>query len=118
MTLSGQTGRPRRPGSRGLFAGFKTPEGYEFEILIIVNCCKHVLPALDVPAEEAFCDICKLYVAMTRAKRELILSFHETASSWINAVSSSIALDYWSSCEIMNDALRHADAIHRVNRGS
>ena len=51
---------------------------------------------------------------MTRAKRELILSFHETASSWINAVSSSIALDYWSSCEIMNDALRHADAIHRV----
>jgi hypothetical protein len=81
-------------------------KGYEFETLIIINCCKDVLPAPDTPSEEAFRDICKLYVAMTRAKRELILSFHGTASLWLSAVSSTIAMDYWRSYEVPNPAFR------------
>jgi hypothetical protein len=87
---------------RLVFSDLEQTKGYEFEILIIVNCCNNVLPALDSPSEEAFRDICKLYVAMTRAKRELILSFHGSASEWINTVSSSITMDYWNSCENLN----------------
>jgi hypothetical protein len=89
---------------RLVFSDLEQTKGYEFEILIIVNCCNNVLPALDSPSEESFRDICKLYVAMTRAKRELILSFHDSASVWINAVSSSITMDYWNSCENLNAA--------------
>lgn len=89
---------------RLVFSDLEQTKGYEFEILIVVNCCKDVLPAVDAPTEEAFRDICKLYVAMTRAKKELILSFHGTASSWLASVSSTISMDYWNSFETLNDA--------------
>ena len=79
---------------RLVFSDLEQTKGYEFEVLIIVNCCEGVLPAMDAPSEEEFREICKLYVAMTRAKRELILSFHGSASSWLNAVSATIAMDY------------------------
>jgi hypothetical protein len=87
-----------------VFSDLEQTKGYEFEVLIVVNCCEHVLPAVDSPSEEEFRDICKLYVAMTRARRELVLSFHGSASRWIKAVSSTIAMDDWSSCESLNDA--------------
>ena len=78
------------PGVASLvFSDLEQTKGYEFEVLIIVNCCEHVLPASDGPAEEAFRELCKLYVAMTRARRELLLSFHRSASPWIKAVMLS-----------------------------
>lgn len=80
-------------------------KGYEFDVLVIVNCRDGVLPARDAPAEEAFRDACKLYVAMTRARRELVLSFHDAASPWLRAVSGSIAAEGWADCEECPTAL-------------
>ncbi len=42
--------------------------------MIIINCGKGVLPSLKIPQKEWFREISKLYVSMTRAKRELIIS--------------------------------------------
>jgi hypothetical protein len=88
------------PRANGLvFSDLEQTKGYEFDTLIIVGCCDGVLPAKDAPAEEQFRDTCKLYVAMTRAKRELILSFNGAASPWIRAVSGTIETDLWAACE-------------------
>jgi hypothetical protein len=89
---------------RLVFSDLEQTKGYEFDVLIVVNCCEHILPARDAPSEEAFRDICKLYVAMTRAKRELVLSYHGSASEWIRAVSTSISTDDWCNIERLNDA--------------
>jgi hypothetical protein len=84
---------------RLVFSDLEQTKGYEFDVLIVINCCEHVLPARDAPAEEGFRDICKLYVAMTRAKRELVLSFHGAASKWLMAVSGTISMDHWQTVE-------------------
>ena len=63
------------------------------------------MPAREALPEEAFRDACKLYVAMTRAKRELI-SFNRIASRWILAVADTILIDLWSEFEIANERFR------------
>lgn len=66
-----------------------------------MNCRAGVLPAEDAPPEEAFRDACKLYVATKRARRELIVSFHDAASPWLLAVSDSISSDRWDAYEAL-----------------
>jgi hypothetical protein len=88
------------PSSDSLvFSDLEQTKGYEFDTLIIVQCTDTVLPPQGAPIEEAHRAACKLYVSMTRARRELILSFHGTASPWITAVGDSIATDLWNSVE-------------------
>jgi len=90
---------------RLVFCDLEQTKGYEFDTLIVIQCRDGVLPPHDAPPEEAFRASCKLYVAMTRAKRELILSFHNAASRWIAAVSGTIGMDQWSEIERLDPAL-------------
>jgi hypothetical protein len=85
-----------------VFSDLEQTKGYEFDTLIILNCSDGVLPAKDAPPEEAYRDACKLYVTMTRAKRELILSFHDVASPWLVAVEETISVDSWDSLEVLD----------------
>jgi hypothetical protein len=77
-------------GSRGLQTGsiflsdLEQTKGYEFDTICIVNCNKEILPQIDMPSEEQFRDACKLYVSMTRAKKELIISYSGHISDWVN----------------------------------
>lgn len=84
---------------RLVFSDLEQTKGYEFDTLIIVQCTSSVLPPQDAPEEEKHRAACKLYVAMTRAKRELILSFHGSASPWITAVNDCFDTDMWSQYE-------------------
>jgi hypothetical protein len=88
-----------------VFSDLEQTKGYEFETLIVINCRDGVLPATGAPEEEAFRQGCKLYVAMTRARRELILSFSGSASPWLLSVSDTIAVEEWSSCEDLDKSL-------------
>lgn len=88
-----------------VFSDLEQTKGYEFETLIVVNCRNGVLPATGAPEEEAFRQGCKLYVAMTRARRELILSFSGEASPWLTSVSDTIAVEEWASCEELDESL-------------
>jgi hypothetical protein len=105
---------------RLVFSDLEQTKGYEFDTLIVVNCSDGALPARDALPEETFREACKLYVTMTRAKRELILSFHETACEWIRNVKDSIAIDRWDGVEALDsslvqgvpDVLPELDAIH------
>lgn len=88
---------PRNDGL--VFSDLEQTKGYEFDTLLIVGCRDGVLPAREAPPEEQFRDVCKLYVAMTRARRELILSYHGAASVWLREVSGTIETDLWCNCE-------------------
>lgn len=79
-----------------VFSDLEQTKGYEFDALIIVNCSEGQIPARGAPEEEAFRQGCKLYVAMTRARKELILSFNGTASPWLAAVSDTIGVGSWA----------------------
>lgn len=66
-------------------------KGFEFDRMIIVNCNDGIIPNPNMPAEESFREVSKLYVAMTRAKKELIISYNAALSPWF-----SKALDYFN----------------------
>jgi hypothetical protein len=85
-----------------VFSDLEQTKGYEFDTLIIVNCSESVVPAHDAPAEETYRQALKLYVAMTRARRELILSYCKAASPWLVAVADRITLHMWSDFEELN----------------
>lgn len=70
-------------------------KGFEFDRMIILNCSKNIIPNPSLPDEEAYRDICKLYVAMTRAKKELIMSYNREPSSLFIASSSYFTKDDW-----------------------
>jgi UvrD-like helicase C-terminal domain len=94
------------PSSDSLvFCDLEQTKGYEFETLIIVQCKDRVLPPHDSLEEERYRYACHLYVAMTRAKRELILSFHDKLSPWITQVGSTIGTAFWSDVENLDEAL-------------
>ena len=88
-----------------VFCDLEQSKGYEFDTMIIVNSRDGVLPPHDAPEEEAYRSSCKLYVAMTRAKRELILSFHDKASPWIVDVTDTIGTGTWSDTESLDPEL-------------
>ncbi|MBK8752315.1 MAG: UvrD-helicase domain-containing protein [Candidatus Competibacteraceae bacterium] len=72
--------------SRNLFlSDLEQTKGFEFDKVCILNCTDNVIPDRYMPSEESYRHLFKLYVAMTRAKIELILSFSETASSFIKS---------------------------------
>jgi hypothetical protein len=68
-------GRTDLRSARIVLSDLEQVKGFEFDRVIIVNCRAGIIPHPLLPAEEAFRDICRLYVAMTRAKRDLVISW-------------------------------------------
>ena len=58
-------------------------KGFEFDVVVIVNCTSAVMPHPILPEEESFRDLSRLYVAMTRAKTQLLVSYHGVPSKFI-----------------------------------
>ena len=58
-------------------------KGFEFDVVVIVNCSAAVMPHPILPDEESFRDLSRLYVAMTRAKTQLLVSYHGAPSKFI-----------------------------------
>lgn len=58
-------------------------KGFEFDLVVVVNCGETVIPHPELPENESFRELCRLYVALTRAKTELIVSSHTPPSRFI-----------------------------------
>lgn len=58
-------------------------KGFEFDTMVIVNCALGAIPHPALPAGESYRDLCRLYVAMTRAKKHLIVSYSGRVSPFI-----------------------------------
>jgi hypothetical protein len=96
-------GIPALVGDSGLGAGkvffsdLEQTKGFEFDYMCILNCSSDVIPNPQVPQEEHFRDLSRLYVAMTRAKLELILSYSGSPSLFLAATEDFFCADDWSS---------------------
>lgn len=65
-------------GNQSLFfSDLEQTKGFEFQIMVIVNVRDGVIPNPGMPPRERHRDLCRLYVAMTRATLQLVLSFWE-----------------------------------------
>jgi len=93
---------PVLDGSLGLeyknifLSDLEQTKGYEFDTMCILNCNLNVLPSADIPEGERYRDACQFYVSMTRAKRELIISYSDELSHWLINCLDYFDTDDWS----------------------
>lgn len=78
-----------------VFSDLEQTKGYEFNVMVIINCTEGVLPPHDAMPEEHFRHGCRLYVAMTRARDELYLSYSGRASGWLDNAKDSLTFLEW-----------------------
>jgi len=98
-TLRGE----RDPLHEGLVVSdLEQMKGYEFNLVAIVNCRKGSLPPEGTPAEESFRHGCRLYVAMTRARDELYLSYSGECTPWLNPESRNLSFLRWDEVIAIN----------------
>lgn len=70
-------------------------KGFEFDLVCILNCSEGVFPRTGDPECEWFRDLSRLYVAMTRAKLELIMSYTESVSPFFRNVGDTVLEGTW-----------------------
>ncbi len=73
-------------------------KGFEFDKVIILNVNEGDFPNKNLPEDEWFREYSKLYVSMTRAKKELIISY-----------SSKLSNSFKDSKELFNENTEWAD---------
>jgi superfamily I DNA/RNA helicase len=71
-------------------------KGFEFDLMIILNCSSGVVPHPQLPEEEWFRDLSKLYVALTRAKTELVVSYSIQHSVFLNESLAKFNAGTWA----------------------
>lgn len=101
-TLASQIGLPSLDGASNLEGGsiflsdLEQTKGFEFDRVVIINCSDRVFPSLNLPKEEWYREISKLYVAMTRAKKELVVSYAGALSTVFDGQNANFREDKWS----------------------
>ena len=70
-------------------------KGYEFDTMVIANCNEGILPPKGVPRQELYRFVSQFYVAMTRAKSQLIMSTSDIPSSWLTNENIKLDTDQW-----------------------
>jgi len=99
LTLDGQT----TIGSSKIYlSDLDQTKGFEFDRVVIINANQSSFPNPSLPREEWFREISKLYVAMTRAKKELIVSYSDKLSEVFSTSRDSFSEDFWSDHPIEN----------------
>lgn len=71
-------------------------KGFEFDLMVIVNCADGVVPHPQIPEDEWFRDLSKLYVALTRAKTELVVSYSGDFSVFLKESIAKFVVGDWS----------------------
>lgn len=70
-------------------------KGFEFQCVIIVNCSEGVIPNPRAPSLEMFRDLSRLYVAMTRARQQLVVSFSGAPSQFLHGRREQFVTEVW-----------------------
>lgn len=93
---------PVLDGSRSIdehsiyFSDLPQTKGFEFDVVVVVNVTDGVLPNPRVPEMEQAKDLAQLYVAMTRAKTQLVVSYHGKSSSLVAGLDDIFLTEDWS----------------------
>jgi superfamily I DNA/RNA helicase len=88
-------------GTRGIEDGnlfvsdLENTKGFEFQYVCILNCGNSVIPYPGSPEDEQFRDLARLYVAMTRARTQLIMSYTGELSGFVEAAKDGFLDEEW-----------------------
>lgn len=94
-------GLPVLDGTRGIedgnmfVADLESIKGFEFQYVCILNCSSVVIPYPGSPQGEQFRDLARLYVAMTRARTQLVISFSGQLSRLVKGATDCFLEDEW-----------------------
>ena len=69
------------------FSDLEHTKGFEFDLMCVVNVREGIIPEPAKPELEQSRDLAKLYVAMTRAKLQLVLSYSGEPSIYVKKTS-------------------------------
>jgi superfamily I DNA/RNA helicase len=72
-------------------------KGFEFDVVVVANVSEGILPNPNIPEMEQAKDLAQLYVAMTRARTQLVVSYHGQPSSLVAGLDEVFLLEDWSS---------------------
>lgn len=70
-------------------------KGFEFDLMCVLNAGDGVIPNPSTPESERFRDLSKLYVAMTRAKLQLVLSYSKSPSVYVSRAEGQLLSGKW-----------------------
>jgi len=87
-------------GARLFISDLEQTKGFEFDLMLVINCAEGVIPQPQLPERESFRELCKLYVAMTRAKRELVVSYSGSVSSFLAGIEEHFSMGGWEEHEV------------------
>lgn len=87
-------------GARLFISDLEQTKGFEFDLMIVINCADSVIPQKHLPERESFRELCKLYVAMTRAKRELVVSYTGCLSPFLVGAEEHFSIGRWEEHEV------------------
>lgn len=76
-------------------ADLEQTKGFEFDMVIILNCSRGTVPDVAAPEDETHRDLARLYVAMTRARRDLVLSYHGSPSAFVRDANDTFLRSSW-----------------------
>jgi hypothetical protein len=71
-------------------------KGFEFDVVCVLNCVRGILPASSAPESERHRDLARFYVAMTRAKTDLVLSWSGQLSPFLSGCETYFLSSEWS----------------------
>ena len=103
--LGEKLGLPILDGTKGLAQGtiflsdLDQTKGFEFDTICILNCNKMAIPNPALPEAEWYRELSKFYVAMTRAKQELIISYSSNLTEFVRSSRDYFVFALWSEHE-------------------
>lgn len=74
------------PNDAILLSPLETVKGFEFSLVIISQCTSEFIPNPALPGEESWRDARRLYVAITRARDELLFTYALEPSAFLEGM--------------------------------
>lgn len=72
-------------------------KGLEFSLVVIVGCSKNTIPNQQIPEGEYWRDAMRLYVAMTRGRDQVVMTYSGDPSSFLEVMRDHLL---WDQCEV------------------
>lgn len=90
------TGDTKISEGQVFISDLENTKGFEFQCMIVTNCKNEIIPNPKSPRDEAFRDLSRLYVAMTRARHQLIVSHSGAPSSFLSNQLQRFEIMNWA----------------------
>ena len=90
-------------------------KGFEFSLIIIVGCSDAILPDPRIPEDEKWRDALRLYVAMTRGRDQVVLSYENKPSKFLESMKEYLRWEETTVDEVISENTeKPADSVKKI----